>query len=331
MDIGAEFPPPPHRTTEAGWEAFRALHPKVAKFRLGSDPGDVARAREIMGDGGTVLWRPRVETPDSPKLEQEFNSAQGVMAGDGLELENEPNHPESRYAKADQVNWPAYLANLQELVRTARRAQPPIKVVSPGLVPESGNSPSNTVAWLARTGSVRSMCDFQGGHVYHTHGLDGIMYLPRAGEVITEFGYSGDDPHQQVTLNNRVMRKLFEIGIGKLVFFILPYEEGQAEWGKYFLTVQAANSYREEHDRWHAQEPVQPVPPQPQEDGMTQQQKSDLLALIKGAQAELGEQFISNDPFFAAQEIANAVARAKDKLGAAYNYADGLPVTDLPL
>lgn len=324
MDIGCEFPPPPHRTTEAGWEAFRALHPKVAKFRLGSDPADVARAREIMGEGGTVLWRPRQETPTPDQLAQEWATAQGVNTGvDSLELENEPNHPQSKWVK-DGWDWDDYRKNFSDLVWVAHSWG--IKVVAPGLVAESSNNMSNTVRWLASTAEVRQLCDYKGGHVYHTQGLDGIMYLPRQGEVVTEFGYSGDDRFSKVLLNMQVMGKLFEIGIDKLVFFILPYEEGQAEWGRYFMTVSEANQYRLAHETWHAVHDQQPIPPVPQEDSMTQQQKNDLLALIRGAQAELGEQFISNDPFFAAQEIGNAIARAKDKLGAAYNYADGLPV-----
>jgi len=313
MLLGCEFPPPPYRTTSEGWEAFTELHPKVAKFRLTQQwPDDVQRARNIMGTGGIVLWRPRRETPTPYQLLDEFNqSVHMVLPGDWLELENEPNHPESRWTRPDR--WtrpgPAYMTNLLGLIDVA--GQWPVKLVSPGLMVESAPNNSNTALWLRETMRERERCSFQGGHVYHTQGLDGIMYLPGEGEVVTEFGYSGDQPYWGITKNLEVLTNILP-RVEALGFFILPYEEGQEEWGKWFLTVGAASAYRSLHEQLHI----------PQEVPVTDQQKADLRAMLLGVQAELGAQFISNDPQFALNEVANAVVRAKDKLGQAVNYLD---------
>jgi hypothetical protein len=319
--LGAEFPPPPYRTSDAGWQAFTELLDKqaragvsraVAKFRLGAAAEDVQQVRNL---GAQVLWRPRQESPSPGQLDNQLISNRSVMLeGDWLELENEPNHTNSRWVQEGMTQGYAY--NLSLLVDVARRW--PVKVVSPGLMPESSpTSRSNTVRWIAMSAEQRMRCDLQGGHVYHTNGLDGIMYLPKAGEVVTEFGYSGEQAHQAVTLNNRVLRSVMDLDVAAVVFFILPYSEGEAEWGQYFLTPNAARSYREEHERWHALND--------KEEDVSDQERAELRRLILQVQVELGQHEMSGNAEGLAGDLGEMIRKAFGAAGDAVNYLDNIP------
>lgn len=328
MLIGAEFPPPPHRTTDEGWQAFTELLDKqakvgesrgVAKFRLGSHPDDVAQARNM---GARVLWRPRQETPSPSELSSALvNSAYMMQDGDWLEPENEPNHSNSKWVLEGMTPGP-YNTSLNTLIDTAKSTSVQIAVslilVSPGLMPESDvTSRSNTERWLSMSRAARDRCDLQGGHVYHTNGLNGIMYLPsEPNEVITEFGYSGNDTSQRATLNNRVLREVMSRGAKAVIFFILPYPSGADEWGKYFLTVSAARSYREEHERWHAMNP-------PQEDNVSDQERAELREKMLEVQRILGS-VVSGNLEAQLRAGGDRVKAAFDQQGDAINYLDSL-------